>query len=132
MRTRHVLSVALVTGLLTTAPVVAQSAPAGGGGRVLSSAGMDAALAGHESSVDKQRAGLFRFLSRPQVRELAQDRGIDMGRVESAAAGLSDEQVRDLAPLMAEADAIQEGGLGTVTISVVAIIIILLVLILVT
>jgi hypothetical protein len=61
-----------------------------------------------------------------------QDHGIDIGQVESAAAGLSNSQMEQIAPLVAKVTPLVQNGLGTVTISVAAIIIILLILILVT
>jgi pyruvate/2-oxoglutarate dehydrogenase complex dihydrolipoamide acyltransferase (E2) component len=132
MRLLKVSSIALVFGLLIAAPVVAQESPVAEDGRVLTSAAMDAALAGHESAVDQQRAELARLLSQPQVQRLADDHGIDIGQVESAAAGLSDSQMEQIAPLVAMVTPIGQNALGTVTISVAAIIIILLILILVT
>jgi pyruvate/2-oxoglutarate dehydrogenase complex dihydrolipoamide acyltransferase (E2) component len=132
MRPLNASSIALVFGLLIAAPVVAQESPVAEDGRVLTSAAMDAALAGHESAVDQQRAELARLLSQPQVQRLADDHGIDIGQVESAAAGLSDSQMEQIAPLVAMVTPIGQNALGTVTISVAAIIIILLILILVT
>jgi hypothetical protein len=98
---------------------------------ILSSGVLDAAVAGHELAVDQQRLQLDDLLASDEVREIADGRGIDMERVESAAAGLSDAQVRTIFPVVASLTAQDRGGLGTVTISVVALIIILLVLILV-
>jgi hypothetical protein len=132
MRLPRTVSMALAFGLLIAVPVLAQEPPGDEDRRVLTSAAMDDALTGHESAADQQRADLTRLLSLPQVQDLAHDRGIDMGRVESAAAGLSDDQVEEIAPLVAEATALMRDGLGTVTVSVAAIIIILLILILVT
>jgi hypothetical protein len=79
-----------------------------------------------------RRTRLSELLSDPQVRQVAQDRGMDMGEVEAAAAGLSDAQVGAVAPLVERVLPVMRDGLGTVTISVAAIIILLLVLILVT
>ncbi len=93
---------------------------------------MDVALAGHESEVTRQRDDLDALLSNPRVRDLALGHGIDIRRVESAAAGLTDEQMQELAPLVTDAHPLMRDGLGTVTISVVGIIIVLLLLILVT
>jgi hypothetical protein len=98
---------------------------------ILSSGALDAAVAGHELAVDQQRVQLDELLASEEVRKIAGDRGIDMERVESAAAGLSDGQVRTIFPLVANLTAQDRGGLGTVTISVALLIIILLVLILV-
>jgi len=132
MRILSVSATLLGFGLLLAAPVLAQESPGNEEGRVLTSAAMDAALAGHESAVDQARAELDQLLARPQVRDLAVSRGIDIGQVASAAAGLSNEQMQEVAPLVSKVTPLVQGGLGTVTISVAAIIIILLVLILVT
>lgn len=133
MRAIKVFSLSLLLGLLGAAPALAQQSSHAEGGRTLSSAAMDAAVSGHELAVDQQRAQLAELLSRSEVREIARDRGIDIEHVETAAAGLSDNQVNELAPLVAKAAAAaQNGGLGTVTISVALIIIILLLLILLT
>jgi hypothetical protein len=122
----------LVAALLVAAPVLAQESPGNEEGRVLTSAAMDAALAGHQSAVDQARSELDQLLSSPQVRDLAISRGIDIGQVASAAAGLSNEQMQEVAPLVSKVTPLVQNGLGSVTISVAAIIIILLVLILVT
>jgi hypothetical protein len=133
MRALKVFSVSLIIALVGAAPTMAQHSSGAEDGRTLSSAAMDAAVSGHELTVDQQRAQLAELLSRSEVREIARDRGVDMEQVETAAAGLSDNQVNQLAPLVARAAAAaQNGGLGTVTISVAAIIIILLLLILIT
>ena len=131
MRLLSTASLALALGLLAAAPVAAQEFPGTDDRRGLTSAAVDDALAGHASAVGQQRAELAQLLSRPQVRELARDRGIDMERVESAAAGLSDQQMTQIAPLVAKATPLMRDGLGSVTVSVVGIIIILLILILI-
>jgi hypothetical protein len=131
MRVLKAFSLTLVLALPGAAPALAQQSSRAGDGRTLSSAATDAAVAGHASAVDQQRARLADLLSRTEVRDIAREHGIGMGRVESAAAGLSDDQMNAVAPLVAKAAAAAD-GLGTVTISVAAIIIILLLLILVT
>lgn len=132
MRAIITLSLTLLFAALTAAPSSAQQSAAGSD--MLNIDSLEAAVLGHESAVDQQRADLALLLTRDDVRDIAQDRGIDMGRVEAAAAGLSDAQVTAVAPLVAAAAApVQDnGGLGTVTISVAAVIIGLLILILVT
>jgi hypothetical protein len=132
MRIHTALSLTFFLGAVGATPAMAQR-PSNNAAVLTSSAAVDAALADHESAVDRQRAQLAELLSRPEIQNLARDRGVDMGRVASSAAGLSDAEVRGVAPLVAEATAaLQNGGLGTVTISVAAVIIILLILILVT
>jgi hypothetical protein len=134
MRVLNALSLALLLGLLSTSPALAQQGSNADDGRPLSVSAMDAALASHELAADQHRTQLAELLSARQVRELASERGIDMERVESMADGLSDGELAGLAPLVTAATAAMQdgGGLGTVTLSVAAIIIILLILILVT
>jgi hypothetical protein len=134
MRSLTVFSLPLVLGALLAAPALAQQATDGWDDGMVDAATLDAAVAEHQSAADRQRAELAELFQLPEVRELAEARGIPMEQVESRAAGLSDTQVRGLAPLIASVAPILQsrGGLGTVTISVAAIIIILLVLILVT
>lgn len=132
MRVRKVTYAAPLFALLVAAPVVAQAPPEVAGVRVLDASAMNVALAEHESSADKIRAELSGLLSRSDVRDLALDRGIDIERVESVASGLSDQQVRALAPLMAKVTPMVPNGMGSITISVAAVVIILLLLILVT
>ncbi len=132
MRILKALSLAVLLGLLSTSPVLAQQASIVDDGLSVSVGTMDAALADHELAVDQQRTQLAELLAEPQVQELASERGIDMQRVESMAEGLSDGEMAGLAPLVTEATAALQSGLGTVTVSVAAIIIILLILILVT
>lgn len=132
MQALRTLSLTLLFAALGAAPALAQQSSGADVDRTLSSEALDAAVAGHASAVNQQRAQLADVLSRDEVRDVARDRGIDMGRVESAAAGLSDAQVRVVAPLVATVAPQISGDLGTVTISVVALILILLVLILVT
>ncbi len=131
MRVLNALSLTVLLGLLFASPALAQQASNADDLRPLSVGAMDAALADHELTVDRQRTQLAELLAEPQVRELAGERGIDMERVESMAEGLSDGEMAGLAPLVTTATAALQSGLGTVTISVAAIIIILLILILV-
>lgn len=132
MQLLRMLSLTLLFAALVAAPSSAQQSSAAHGSEMLTSDAVDAVVAGHESAADQQRAELADVLSRDEVRDVALDRGIDMGQVESAAAGLSDAQVRAIAPLVSAVAPQASGSLGTITISVVTLIVILLVLILVT
>lgn len=132
MRIFRTLSLMFLFVALGATSALAQQSSYTGGGHTLSSSALDAALAGHESVAEQQRAQLTDLLSRTEVKDVARDRGINMERVESAAAGLSDSQVRAVAPLVATVMGQDRGGLGTITISAVTLIVILLVLILVT
>jgi hypothetical protein len=110
---------------------MAQEVPASSFDQAVGLSALDAAVVAHESAAESQRNQVTEFLARPDVQEVARDRGIDMARVNSAAAGLSDAELKGVAPLIAEPVATLQSG-GTITVSVAAVIIILLILILVT
>jgi hypothetical protein len=133
MRVLRALSLTLLFTAMGAVPVLAQQAS---GERnvspTMSASALDAALTAHSSAADRARLQLAEVLSSSEVQSVAADRGIDMNRVEAAAAGLSDAQVQAVAPLVTALLPQSSGGMGTVTISVVALILILLVLILVT
>ncbi len=86
MRALRTLSLTLLFAALGAAPAVAQQSSGADADRTMSPEALDAAVAGHESAVDQQRAQLADLLSQDEVRDVARDRGIDMGQVESAAA----------------------------------------------
>ena len=132
MRVLNALPLALFLGLLVASPAQAQQTSIANDGLSPSIGAMDAALADHALAVDQQRTQLAELLATPQVRDLADERGIDMERVESMAEGISDREMAGLAPLVAKASEALERQMGSVTISVAAIIVILLILILVT
>ncbi len=132
MRRLNTSSMVIVFGLLIAVPAVAQEAPDAEDRRVLTSAAMDDVVAGHASALDEQRVELARLLSQPQVQDLVHDRGIDMERVESAAAGLSDSQMEGLAPLLAKVTPLVQNSAGTVTVSMTLIVLLILIIILVT
>lgn len=96
------LSLALLFVALVGAPtsVQVQQSSAVHGSEMLTSDAVDAAVAGHASAADQQRAELADLLSRDEVGDVACDRGIDRGRVGSTAADLSDGQVRAVSPLV--------------------------------
>lgn len=124
-------TLALVLTLFVAVPASAQEADGFSGERVVDASFMDAAVAGHESAADRDRATLTQLLENDRVQELAENRGIIMERVQSAASTLSDQELEEISPLLAEAaEAMQSGGY--ITISVYTVIIILLLLILIT
>ncbi len=124
-------TLALVLTLFVAVPAAAQDVDGFSGKRVVDASFMDATVAGHESAAERDRVTLAELLENDQVQELAQDRGIAMERVQSAASTLSDQELQEISPLLAEAiEAIQSGGY--ITISVYTVIIILLLLILLT
>ena len=73
------------------------------------------------------RKAIEDLLKRPEVRQLAESVGLDVGRASAAAAVLSGEELKDLAARARAADT-QLGG-GQVTLTYTAIIIVLLILI---
>lgn len=126
-----VMAFVLFLGLFAAGPVAAQQASGGAGDQIFGSSAMESAVADHEAAADRQRGVLADLLARDEVREVARDRGIEMEKVESAASTLSDEELEELSPLLAEAaEAMRQGN--TITISVYTVIIILLLLILLT
>jgi len=129
MRTLGTLSLALLLALAGAAPGAAQQSAEAEDQRSLSFEALDAVAADHESQATRQRAQLDELLAGDAVRELAGDRGIDMQRVATAAAGLSDAQVSAVTPMVAT---IAAAAPGTITIGVGTLIVILLILILVT
>jgi len=90
--------------------------------RALVSARADAAA--------ERRAALDAFLERPAVRQVAEGAGIDIRRVESAAATLSDAEIERLEPRLRDAEEALAGG-DTVVIGTTTLIIALLVIILI-
>ena len=82
------------------------------------------------ASLDAARSALDAFLGRTDVRQAAENAGLDIQRVRNAASALSDDEVRSLAPRVAQAEDALAGG-DSVVISTTAIIIALLVLIII-
>jgi hypothetical protein len=98
-------------------------------GRVITLAAMDGGVDDHESAVEQKRAELAHLLTQPRVQELAHARGINIDQVESAASSLSDQQMEEVAPLVAEVTPFMQNRLGSVTVRVATVVTILLVLI---
>jgi hypothetical protein len=82
------------------------------------------------ASVEADRSALRSFLMRPEVSRVAGAAGIDIARAQSAAATLSDEEIRRLAPRVKKAENALAGG-ESLVISSTVVIIGLLVLILI-
>ena len=91
---------------------------------------LDEIVVEHADSEEAERAELRAFLERPEVREVADEAGIDIRTAENAVASLSSEEIAGLSGEFAAAKADLAGG-DTVVISTTAIIIGLLVLILI-
>jgi hypothetical protein len=113
-------------GLAVAAPTAAQDAETS----VLDSDDVRGIVAERVRALDATRSALDAFLGRVDVREAAQATGLDIERVRGAASALSDDEVRTLAPRLAQTEEALAGG-ASVVISTTAIIIGLLVLILI-
>lgn len=112
-----------VAGLVFAAPLGAQEAES-----VLSSDEVRDLVVERSEELAERRSALTRLLQSADVRRIAASAGIDIHTVESAAATLSDEEVRRLAPRLRDAEHALAGG-QAIVISTTAIIIALLILI---
>jgi hypothetical protein len=92
---------------------------------------LDAAVQEHVASSAADRDAVLRLLSRPEVRAIAGDAGLDLRRVERAAVTLEGRTLTELAAQARQVEQALAGGQSRVTISTTAIIIALLVLILI-
>lgn len=99
-------------------------------GHVVSADGLDDIAVAYAETQEAERAELLAFLDRPEVRQIAEDAGIDIMTAESAVASLSADEVRLLAGELVRVDAALAGG-DTLVISTTAIIIALLVVIII-
>ncbi len=131
MRPFHAVTILFLVSALFAAPAAAQEAAQSDGPLFLGASQMENAVTNHESSLDRTRGDLSILLESEEVRTAAQERGISMERLQSAASTLSDEEVHRAAPLVEEAKAALQSG-GYITISVYTVIIVLLLLILLT
>lgn len=91
---------------------------------------LDAIAAAHAGTLEAERAELRAFLARPEVREIADDAGLDVVTAETAVASLGPDEIRDLSARVDQLDAALAGG-DTVVISTTAIIIALLVVVII-
>ena len=80
---------------------------------------------------DADRQAIQVLLQRPEVRQLADDAGLDLERASAAAAVLSGSALEQLAAQARAADADLAGGSDTIVISATTLIIILLIIIIV-
>jgi hypothetical protein len=127
MRVRNSATILSAAALAAAAsPALGQEAPKS----VLTSGEVDALVEARTRTVAAERSALDRFLDRDDVRDIAARGGIDIRNVRSAAATLDDDDVRRLAPRLAEAEAALIGG-DTLVISTTTIIIALLILIII-
>ncbi|TVP76385.1 MAG: hypothetical protein EA352_05855, partial [Gemmatimonadales bacterium] len=104
-RTATFLPAATLAAMLTAAPLLAQEVAGDGTseGTLASSAALEAAVLEHTAEVEATRSELGTFLESDVAREVAEERGISLERVQSAAGSMSDNQVRAVAPLLERA-----------------------------
>jgi hypothetical protein len=97
----------------------------------VSPATMAAAVADHAAQQDADRETIRQALSRPEVREIADNTGIDMARVTAAVNTMSGADLDRAADIARQVNDSLVGGASTVVISTTTIIIILLIVILI-
>jgi acetyl-CoA carboxylase carboxyltransferase component len=97
---------------------------------VADQATLDQVVADHVRQKADDREVIRRVLKSEQVREIAEDAGLDLRRAETAVATLDDAEVGLIAAQARAVNDVLVGGQSTVTISTTVIIIGLLVLIL--
>lgn len=120
------LAVASLTVSLTAAPLRAQETPSS----ILSSSEVSDLVTDHAADLAERRSALRAFLNRGDVRRTAESAGIDIRRVESAAATLSAEEMDRIEPRLLDAEAALEGeGLISFAIGVAVLVILVLVII---
>jgi hypothetical protein len=113
-------------GLVVAAPSAAQETEAS----VLSSVEVTRLLSERSDAEAERRTALTEFLGKSDVRRIAASAGIDIRNVQSAAATLSDEEVRRIEPRLHDAEHALAGG-DTLVISSTVVIIGLLILIII-
>jgi len=96
---------------------------------VASQAALDAAVQQQVRAVDRDRETVRLFLQRDDVRAVAGNAGLDVGRAETAVAAMSPSELASLAEQARQAEQSLAGGQSSVTISTTMIIIGLLVLV---
>ena len=97
---------------------------------VASQAALDAAVQQQVRAVDRDRETVRLFLQRDDVKAVAGNAGLDVGRAESAVAAMSPSELASVAEQARQAEQSLAGGQSTVTFSTTTIIIILLVIVL--
>lgn len=125
MRHPRRLLLVLAVGLAMAVPLSAQEEHAATAGEI------DALVAERVSEEREARSTLYEFLQTPDVREAAEEAGIDLRRAESAVASLDDDDAMMLAERANQLDETLAGAQDRIVISTTAIIIVLLVLIII-
>jgi hypothetical protein len=119
---RKVTAAFVVSSLLLTSPVMAQS-------HVVDQAALGKAVA-DKAAIDQQNRDEVRgFLNRAEVREVAARLGLDVTRAETAVSTLSSDEAADLADQARQVDAQLAGG-DSITISVTTLLLVIIIIIL--
>lgn len=126
-RTTSVLAVSVLAGSLLALPADAQET---GEASILTPEETRDLVGERVEATADRRDALDAFLEKPEVRKVAEGAGIDIRRVESAAATLSDAELERLEPRLDAAEKALAGG-DTLVIGSTTIIIALLVIILI-
>lgn len=126
-RTTSVLAVSVLAGALLALPADAQEP---GEASILTPEETRGLVGERVEATADRRAALDAFLEKPEIRKVAEGAGIDIRRVESAAATLSDAELERLEPRLDAAEKALAGG-DTLVIGSTTIIIALLVIILI-
>ena len=123
MRKIPVLSMSLLALAVCASPLLAQD------GHVVDRSQLRASVAEKAASEDADRATVLRVLQRPEVREIANQMGVDVRTAEHAVATLDGVELERLSDRARAVETGLAGGDQYITISVTALIIALLVLI---
>lgn len=128
-RSTYALAASAMATCLLATPVTAQEN--GESSSILTAEETSGLVAEHADATADRRAALDAFLDEPAVREAAEGAGIDIRRVESAAATLSDTELERLEPRLRDAEEALAGGdtlvIGTTTIIIALLVIILII-----
>ena len=118
------IAIALLTTSLAVAPAVA------GDSHTATQSDIHDALETNRTPVEQQRDAVRSFLARPEVRNVADNHGIDASTLEDAVSTMSAE---DMAPVMAQIGEYEESLAGgdRIVLTSTAVIIILLIIILI-
>lgn len=91
---------------------------------------LDDAIVRTLSQEDAARSTITTLLQRPDVRSLAESRGLDVQRAEAAVSTLQGDELQELSTLAANANAQLAGGDQVITISLVTLLLIVIIVIL--
>lgn len=119
------LTLALVVSLVTASGLVGQEA------HVVDRAELDRATAERTAAEDARRDAIRSVLQRPEVRSVAETRGLDITRAEDAVATLEGEALVGAFERAQQIDEALAGGADAIVISTTTLIIALLVLIII-